>query len=601
MDQKLELLILHANTLATTLVGISDSNGHVRQRCLNFAAEIKAFVKAWSNLSTALHDPQLQARPAFTKIVERLLIDNTRIVGDLRSQLAEVKNKQQAYDAAFRNKRWIPGGKHKSAHLVVTFLTRETTILRQQQIIYANSVLDVILGVAFHAKTLGIVPATPQDAQAAIRDQLARLRAESEAKALVFREERRLGDKLIVSSLWLSTVTWHADAAQQAPFETLALQWFKVVPEEAMNVEHEDATANRADTRKLTRMFMQLQRDIHEQAQNHASQVTEYQTRHDWAESNIRQLELNQARTARDAKAQIEGLTSRLEIQQQKIDTDATTISKLEFARKSWSAHYQKQSEKLQQLEAGMKSLKQETTQQQARLENLQQKYDKLLNQNQTLRHRLEQSEFEKEALAEKLDNLQVKHSETVRENKQWKAYYATNKDKVHDNSRDAQIRKLRQEIQIAKDEIHSLKTDLANAEGSRDQLRDSLSHVESERDEQKHRADHYKERLSTGMPRRECPNSFEMRQSRRHIRGQRRSDGAWSTTGTTTSSGSRATSRDRHSRTSSSTYVGDEDSDREYYDKRASSRRRSSSTSRPSRIEAWLSPKQVHREKALA
>lgn len=147
MDRlKLEHLTAHSNALAAALVNIQDSNDHARQRCLNFSAEIRGFVKAWSNLSKALHDPQLEPRPAFTKIVERLLTDNLRIINDLRTQLAEVRNKQEAYDAAIRNRRWVPG-RHKTAHLLVAFLGRETTVLRLQQVIYAVSVLDVILGV----------------------------------------------------------------------------------------------------------------------------------------------------------------------------------------------------------------------------------------------------------------------------------------------------------------------------------------------------------------------------------------------------------------------------------------------------------------------
>lgn len=598
MEQRLELLILQSTTFATALVGISSAND--RQQCLNVASEIRAFVKAWNNVSKALSDPALEARPAFVRILDRIIIDNSRIINDLRSQLAEVRNKKDTLDAAVRGKRWVPS-KNKSSHLVLSFLARDTTGLRLQQVAYAESVLDVILGVILHAKTLGAESTQSQNGQGAIRDQLARLRAESEAKAHVFKEERRLGDKHVLSSLWLSTVTWHADAATQPPFETLVLQWFNIVPEEQQClVESEHTTI---DGTKLSRMFMQLQQDLREQAHTHTAQIAEHQSRHDklrsWAETNMRQLELNHAQTSRNAKEQIEGLTSRLEVQQQKSETDATTIAQLEYARKSWSTHYQKQSERLQHVENEMKGLKVVTSQQQAKLEVLQTKYERLLSQNQALRKRLEQAEAEKDALAENYTNLQAKHSETVQENKQWRAYYNRKKNHGDDDSRrNAQIEQLRQEIATAKKEIDHLRSDLDHAESTGDQLRDSLSQVENQRDEQRSRADRYKERLSSGTPRRECPNSFDQRQYRRHSRSRVRSDGS-STTGTATS---RATSRDGRSRASSSTSVGDDggDSDREYYDKRASVRRESTSN-KPSRIEAWFSPVQLRREKAYA
>lgn len=598
MEQRLELLILQSNTFATALVGISTAND--RQQCLNVASEIRAFVKAWNNVSKALSDPGLESRPAFSRILDRVIIDNSKIINDLRSQLAEVRNKKDALDAAVRGKRWVPS-KNKGSQLVLGFLARDTTQLRLQQIAYAESVLDVILGVILHAKTLGIGPVRPQDAQAAIRDQLARLRAESEGKARVFKEERRLGDKHVLSSLWLSTVTWHEDTATQPPFETLALQWFNIVPEDQQYaVERSDTTV---DGSKLTRMFMQLQQDLREQSQTHTAQIAEHQSRHDklrtWAETNMRQLELNHAQTSRNAKEQIEGLTAQLEVQKQKMDTDATTISQLEYARKSWSTHYQKQSERLQHIENEMRGLKVETSQQQMKLDALQTKYERLLAQNQALRKRLEQVEDEKEELSEDFNELQNKHSKVLQENKQWRSYYQNQKHKGNDDpNREAQIQNLRDQIVLAKEEIANLKTDLNEAEGTRDELRNSLTQAETQREEQRHRADHYRERLSSGTPRRECPNSFDQRQHRRHSRSRVRSD-ASSTSGTTTS---RTTSRDGRSRASSSTYIGDDggDSDREYYDRRASIRREST-TQKPRRIEAWFSPVQLRRDRAFA
>ena len=452
---------------------------------------------------------------------------------------------------------------------------------------------------------MGSDTTTQQDAHATVRDQVARLKAESDAKALVYREEVQRGDKLIVSSLWLSTVMWHNDAAQQAPFETLALQWFRIVPEE----EREEQQQNEpADMRRVTRMMMQMQHDLREQAHKHQDQISSHQERHEkwktWAEANIRQLEFTQEKTKQEANAKIEGLTNQLEVQQQKIEQDAVTIEQLEFARKSWAAHYQKQSEKLQQLETSMKGLQKHCTTQQAKLDNLQQKYEKLLHQNQALRNRLEQSEVERDALAEKYYKLQTRHSEVVRDNKQWVAYYNANKD------RDSQIKRLRDEMEEARKEITHLKHDLTDAETVSHQLRSSLNVAERDADKERHRADRYKQRLSdASTPKRECPNSFENRQQPRSSHSRtRRSDGSTvsvnDTASTTGTSRSRATSRDGRSRASSSTYVDGDDSDREYYESRANRPRRSSSkgsTGGRAGLEAWFSPVQRARAPAMA
>lgn len=146
MDRKkLDLLTAQANALGTALCAVSDTHDNARQRCLNVAVEVKSFVKGWNNLSKALHDPQLAPRPAFIQIIDRLLLDCSKIVNDLRGQLADVRTKQSQYDAAVRGKRWMP--RNRTPQLLANFLGRETTILRQQQIFYAISVLDVLLGV----------------------------------------------------------------------------------------------------------------------------------------------------------------------------------------------------------------------------------------------------------------------------------------------------------------------------------------------------------------------------------------------------------------------------------------------------------------------
>lgn len=147
MDRhRLDIWTVQANALATALAGLHDSENEAKQRCINYSGEIRGCVKAWSNLAVALDDPQLEPRHNFVKLIDRILTDNSKIVNDLRTQLALIRNKQEEIRTEYKGKKWSLGRK-KSVHLLVNFLGGSTTILRLQQIIYAASVLDVILGV----------------------------------------------------------------------------------------------------------------------------------------------------------------------------------------------------------------------------------------------------------------------------------------------------------------------------------------------------------------------------------------------------------------------------------------------------------------------
>lgn len=402
----------------------------------------------------------------------------------------------------------------------------------------------------------------------------------------MFKEERRLGDKSVLSSQWLSTVAWHPNATQQPPFENLALQWFEILPEE-IEVALPD---NNFDTRRLTQAVLQLRQDldlqagthrdqIQVQAQTHQNQLKQQQDRHDeWkvsVQANFRQMEDDQKRTEQAARAKVEELSSRLEVQQ-------LTIKQLEATRAQWRTHYQNQSEKLQQLEENLKILQTDHAQQQVKLDMLQERYDKLQQQNRALRQKLEQSEVEKEALAENFYKIQTKYSEAVKTNKQWAAYYDQQKD------RSGQLKKLQAEIAAAKEEIADLKTDLDAAEGSKSQLRNSLKDVEQERDHEKHRAAYYKERLQS--PRKECPNAFETRTTNRRSSSRNRASSETSSSAHTAAS--------RGSRSSSVTYVDDNASDREYYDSRASRRSSRARSSKGGVSEVWSSL--GHRQPAM-
>lgn len=587
--QRLDLLNAKSNALASALCSISESSDVARQKCLNFATEIRELVKAWSNLSKALYDPALEARPAFTKILERVLVDNSKIIDDVRNQLAELRAKQAQYDAAIKGKRWIP--RAKTSHLVVSFLSRETIQLRQQQVYYAISVLDVLLGVVFHAKTLGEGTDT-QDAQASLQDQLARLRNESDARALVFREERRLGDKSIMAHLWLSTVTWHSDSFDVPPFETLALQWLKIA---SGTVVEQAETSGEHNPRQLTKLVMQLQQDIREQASQHKVQVNEHKRQHDslraWAEGTIGQLEFSQQKSAKDSASRIEEMKAQLEVQKQRIDSDNIVIEQLKHSRHEWSTHYQKQSQLLQQIETQMREIKKENAllkrssmEQQQHLLQLQDKYEKLQQaasklqqQNQLLKEKLTETNVEKQDLETRHSQLQARYAKAVQHNKKWREMFQNGPEE-----REAQIEQLQEEVKDFKDEINALKSDLAYMTGDRNSLRDSLKKAESERLTERNYTNRLQERLAT--KRTDCPSSYETRHSGRRSRSRQRSDSS-------TQSASRSVSKESNSRASSSTFVDDSASDRDYYIDKLPRRTSGDATSK---LSGWFSPRRT-------
>lgn len=406
MDRKrLDLLVAKANALANAFRSTSDSNDNAKQRCLVLAAEIQSFVKAWSNVAKALHDPQIQFRPAFSQIIERILNDCIKIVHDLGSQLSEVKTRQAHHDATVQSMKWLP--KRRTAHLLVSFFGRENINLRQLQIRYAIAVLDVILGVVFHAKTLGYEPSSQQDAQTSLQDQLARLRAESDARILVLREECRIGNQPVASSQWLDSVTWDSDSFGVPPFETLALQWFQ----DAEDDEDHQLSIVGGDPHELVRAVKQMEQSIREQDRRHDQQTQKFEQQNlkyeqenaalrSWAKDTITQLQFSQQKTKQEADSRIEEMMSQLEIQKKKIESDAAVMQQLRYSQKEWGSNFQKQSRQFQQLETRMEELKKTCSEQQARLESfqqdntkLQQMHDKLSQQNQRLRHRLGESE----------------------------------------------------------------------------------------------------------------------------------------------------------------------------------------------------------------
>lgn len=584
--QRLDLLNAKSNALASALCSISESSDGARQKCLNFATDIRDLVKAWSNLSKALYDPTLEARPAFVKIIERVIVDNSKIIDDVRNQLAEIRSKQAQYDAAIRGKRWMP--RTKNSHLVTSFLSRETIQLRQQQVYYAISVLDVLLGVVFHAKTLG-EGGSNQDVQASLQDQLARLRVESEARTLVFKEERRIGDKHVISSLWLSSVTWHADSFDVPPFETLALQWLKIA---TGTVVEQAETSNEHNPRQLTKLVMQLQQDMREQASQHKVQVEEHKKQHDslrtWAEGTIGQLEFSQQKTAKEAASRIEEMGAQVEVQKQRIDADAVVIEQLKHSRHEWSTHYQKQSQLLQQIETQMRDIKKENAllkrssieqqrllgQLQDRYEKLQQSASKLQQQNHLLKDKLSETITEKAELETRHIQLQTRYAKAVQHNKKWREMYENGP-----GQRENEIERLQDEVQDFKDEINALKSDLVDMTGDRNSLRDSLKKAESERLRERNYSNRLQERLAS--KRTDCPSSYETRHSSRRSRSRQRSE---------SSETSRSTSKENTSRASSSTFVDDVVSDREYYEE--SLPRRTSGES--SKLSGWFSPRRT-------
>lgn len=595
MDRKrLDLLVAKANALANALRGTSDTNDNAKQRCLVLAAEVQSFVKAWSNVAKALHDPQLQFRPAFSQIIDRILNDCVKIIHDLGSHLSDVKTRQAQHDAAAQSMKWLP--KRRTTHLLVSFFGRENINLRQLQIRYAIAVLDVILGVVFHAKTLGYEPSTQQDAQTSLQDQLARLRAESDARILVLREECRIGNQPVASSQWLDSVTWDSDSFGVPPFETLALQWFEDAEDDDRQL-----VASGADSHDLVRAVKQMEQNLREQDRRHDQQTRKFEEQslkyeqenaalRLWAKDTITQLQFSQQKTKREADSRIEEMMSQLEVQKQKIESDAAIMQQLRYSQQEWGSNFQRQSRQFQQLEARMEELKKTCSEQQARLESLQHDnnklqsmHDKLAQQNQKLRHRLGESEAQRQLLEAENGQLQTRYARTLSSGKRYKDLY-----EAGSGDREAQIEEMQEGIQAFKAEIASLRSELARVTGNRDELRQSLTMTEKQRDR-------YKERLDSVKP--PCPTIWDgptSPTSRRRSSSRRRVDydtGEPSTpAGTSRGSSRHSTSR---SRTSSATYVNDSASESEQG--RDRSQRRSGSTAASS-LSSWFSTKPKHR-----
>ena len=341
---------------------------------------------------------------------------------------------------------------------------------------------------------------------------------------------------------------------------------------------------------------MQLQQDLREQSQTHQNQVQEHKHQHEalrtWAEGTIGQLEFSQQKATRDAASRMEEMRSQLEVQQQRIDSDTVTIEQLKHSRNEWTAHYQKQSALLEQLEAQMRDLKKENVsmkrsyaQQQQKLdellqkhERLQQSHTKLQHQNQALRERLGENEVDRRALEEKNSKLQARYSKAVEHNKRWRELYEEGP-----GERDAQIQQLQSDIKAFKDEVATLKSDLTHVTGDRNHLRDNLKKIAGERESERLHNNRLQERLS--VRKNEPPSAYDARSSRRTSRSRSRSD---STLPSTTS---RSGSKGSASRTSSSTYVDDSASDYEHY---ASNLPRRTSGDSSSKIGSWFSPRRT-------
>lgn len=362
--------------------------------------------------------------------------------------------------------------------------------------------------------------------------------------------------------MWLQSVTWQSDSFDDAPFETLAMQWFEIL-ENPVQERHSGGTISTDD---LARIVKQMQLEMRQQNRTHQERIQAHERQNEelrtWAEGTIRQLEFSQQKAAQEAAAKMDELRSQLEVQKQRIESDAVTIEQLKYSRNEWSTHYQKQSERSQRLEKQMAELKQNYVQQEEKLDVLQQKYDKLYQastrlqqQNQALRQKLGETEVERQTLERERNDLQTRYAKVVQYNKQWKDLHESGS-----KDRDVQIEELHKDIQDFKTEINSLKADLAAVAGNRNELRKSLTKVEGERDTERLRANKLQERLAT--QRSTGPSAYPPTTPDRQ---SRRRSGSRSRSRQPSSSSTRATSKESQSRASSATYV--DDSDHEYYE----------------------------------
>lgn len=130
-----------ANEFICQLRGTRDDDSGVQQQRDDFIRHVRAFVTAWDTFRCIYHR-SLNPRPTFDHVLRCLIDDSTQILADLSQKLkaATVAERREKGKAMFFFCRPVV----RPTGTLVKFFGGDTTCLRQVQILYATTVVDLI-------------------------------------------------------------------------------------------------------------------------------------------------------------------------------------------------------------------------------------------------------------------------------------------------------------------------------------------------------------------------------------------------------------------------------------------------------------------------
>lgn len=128
----------HAEALINALRGTEDSDKNADRQRVIFVAQLRAFLSAWQYLLRNYLVPP-PFRQIFKSNFEQLIGDTKKLILDIRRCLS---NAQQMQERARSTSRFYKS--HISGHILVTFFGQPVIHLRQQQILYATTVIELI-------------------------------------------------------------------------------------------------------------------------------------------------------------------------------------------------------------------------------------------------------------------------------------------------------------------------------------------------------------------------------------------------------------------------------------------------------------------------
>lgn len=129
----------HAEAFIKTVPSTRDVDPKTQLLRLGLVNNIETLVKAWRIVWSASRNSPPN-KPAFEQTINRLEDDNAKIISDLSKELA---NAELAYRTAKKQSRWYKPHSKLGRPLYI-FLHNPKTALRQEQILYATAVVDLI-------------------------------------------------------------------------------------------------------------------------------------------------------------------------------------------------------------------------------------------------------------------------------------------------------------------------------------------------------------------------------------------------------------------------------------------------------------------------